>query len=37
MGLNGDAALALEVHCIEHLGLHLARGHRAGQLEQAVG
>ena len=25
VGLDGDAALALEVHRVEHLGLHLAR------------
>ena len=37
VGLDGDAALALQVHGIEHLGLHLARGQRAGQLQQAVG
>ena len=28
VGLDGDAALALEVHGIEDLGLHLARGER---------
>ena len=37
VGLDGDAALALEVHGVEHLGLHLARGERSGQLQQAVG
>ena len=37
VGLDGDAALALEVHGVEHLGLHLAGGERAGELEQAVG
>ena len=37
VGLDGDAALALQVHGIEHLGLHLARGQRSGQLQQAVG
>ena len=37
VGLDGDAALALEVHGVEHLGLHLARGERAGELEQPVG
>src|SRR5580698_1528622 len=36
MGLDGDAALALEVHGVEHLGLHLAHGERSGQLQQAV-
>ena len=37
MRLNGDAALALEVHRIQHLRLHLARRQRAGELEQTVG
>ena len=37
MRLDGDAALALQVHGIEHLRLHLARGQRPGQLQQAVG
>ena len=37
LGLDGDAALALEVHRIEDLRGHLALGERAGQLEQAVG
>ena len=37
VGLDGDAALALQVHGVEHLRLHLARGQRAGQLQQAVG
>ena len=36
MGLDGDAALAFQVHGVEHLRLHLARGERAGQLQQAV-
>ena len=36
VGLDGDAALALEIHGVEHLGLHLARGQRAGQLEEPV-
>ena len=35
--LDGDAALALEVHAIEELLLHVARAHRAGELEDAVG
>ena len=26
VGFDGDAALAFQVHGIEHLGLHLARG-----------
>ncbi len=36
MGLDGDAALALEVHGVEDLRLHLARLQRAGDLEEAV-
>ena len=37
MRLDGDAALALEVHRVEHLRLHLAGLKRAGDLEKAVG
>ena len=37
LGLDGDAALALEVHGVEHLRGHFALGERAGQFEQAVG
>ena len=37
MRLDRDAALALEVHRVEHLRFHLARLQRAGQLEKAVG
>ena len=37
MRLDGDPALALEVHRVEHLGLHLARLQRAGELEEAIG
>ena len=37
VGFDGDAALAFEVHGIEDLGLHFARGEGSGQLEQAVG
>ena len=37
LGLDGDAALALELHGVEHLLLHLARGQAAGLLDQAVG
>ncbi len=36
-GLDGDAALALEVHGIEQLSGHFALGDGAGQLQQAVG
>jgi hypothetical protein len=35
--LDGDAALALDVHRVEHLGLHLAVGQAAAALDQAVG
>ena len=34
--LDGDAALAFEVHGVEHLGLHFALSQGAGQLQQAV-
>ena len=37
VGFDGDAALALEVHGVEHLGLHFARGEGSGHLQQAVG
>ena len=36
VGLDGDAALPLQVHVVQNLGLHLAAGHRAGQLQQTV-
>ena len=35
--LDGDAALALEVHRVEHLRLHLAVGQAAAQLDDAIG
>ena len=35
--LDGDAALALDIHGIEHLLLHLARFEPAGELDQPVG
>ena len=35
--LDGDAALALQVHVVENLGLHLALGECAGQFQKAVG
>ena len=35
--LDGDAALALDVHRIEHLILHLAGGEAAGALDEAIG
>ena len=37
VGLDGDAPLALEVHRVEDLRLHLARLQRAGHLEKAIG
>ena len=36
MRLDGDAPLALEIHGVEHLGLHLAGLERAGELEEAI-
>src|ERR1700730_1602161 len=35
--LDGDAALALEIHAVEDLILHIALADRARELEQAVG
>src|SRR5690606_27077691 len=35
--LDGDAALALDVHRIEHLLAHLALGKAPGELDQPVG
>jgi hypothetical protein len=35
--LDGDAALFLDVHRVEHLGFHLAVGQAAAALDQAVG
>ncbi len=37
LGLDGDAALALEIHRIQHLRLHLAVGQTAAELDDAVG
>src|SRR5215510_12299027 len=37
MGLDRDAPLTLEIHCVEHLRFHLARLERTGQLEKAIG
>ena len=36
MGLDGDAALTLEVHGVEHLLHHFALRERAGYLKQAI-
>ena len=35
--LDGDAAFAFQIHLIQQLVLHLAGGHRAGNLDQTVG
>ena len=35
-GLDGDAALALEIHVVEQLALHLSRAHGVALFEQAV-
>jgi hypothetical protein len=37
LGLDGDAALALDIHAVQHLRLHLARRQPAGRLDQPVG
>ena len=37
IGLDGDAAFALDIHGVQHLGLHVAFGDGAGQLDQPVG
>ena len=37
LGLDGDAALALDVHAVEHLFAHLARVEAAALLDQPVG
>ena len=36
-GFDGNAALAFEVHRIEHLLVHLPLAERAGEFEKAVG
>ena len=36
-GFDGDALLALEVHCIEHLGHHLTLRERSRTFEEPVG
>src|SRR5437879_2689761 len=35
--LDGDAALALQIHGVEHLFVHFTLRKRAGHLEQAIG
>jgi hypothetical protein len=37
LGLDGDAALALQVHRVEHLRVHLTVRQAAAQLDDAVG
>ena len=37
VGLDGDAAFALQVHGVEQLLLHFAGGDGAGAMEEAVG
>ena len=37
VGLDGDAALALDIHGVEQLRLHVALLDGAGELEDAVG
>ena len=34
--LDRDASLALEIHRVEHLRLHLAAAERTGEFEQAI-
>src|SRR6476660_4918079 len=36
LGFDGDAALALEIHGVEHLLVHFALRKRAGHLQQPV-
>ena len=37
MSLDGDSALALQVHIVEHLLLHLAHAQRSGDLQHSIG
>ena len=37
LGLDGDAALALDIHIVEHLLGHLALGKAARRLDQTIG
>jgi hypothetical protein len=37
LALDGDAALALQVHVVQVLRLHVAVGNGAGDLQQTVG
>ncbi len=37
VGLDRDTALALDIHAVQHLRLHIACSHRAGHLDEPVG
>ena len=37
MGLDGDPALALQVHGIQDLGFHFTLGQAAAHLDEAIG
>ena len=37
MALDGNATLALEIHVVKHLGLHVLAGNSVSVLEQSVG
>ena len=37
LGLDGDAALALQVHSVQVLLAHLALGHRMGEIQEPIG
>src|ERR1700732_3518999 len=37
LGFDGDAALALQIHGVEHLGLHLACIESTAFLDEAIG
>jgi hypothetical protein len=37
VGLDGNAAFPLQIHGVEHLGLHFPRAQSPGQLQQSVG
>jgi len=36
LGLDGNAALPLQIHVVQYLRLHLAAGQKAGHLDDAV-
>jgi hypothetical protein len=37
LSFDGDATLALQVHGVKHLRMHLPLSKRAGHLQQAIG